>query len=48
MGSALFFLTYSLSRWQEYKPSYVKVRAHYLLSWNYVVKRVAFEDTLLD
>jgi hypothetical protein len=33
MGSAFFFSCHSsLSRWQEYKAIYVKVRAHYLLS----------------
>jgi hypothetical protein len=36
----------SLLRWQEYEAIYVKVRAHCPLSWNYVVKISAFEDTL--
>jgi hypothetical protein len=42
----ILFLPLTFLRWQEYKPIYVKVRAHNPLSWNYVCKTAAFEDTL--
>ncbi len=42
-----FYSCHSLFwRWQEYEPICVKVRAHNPLSWNYVCKTAAFEDSL--
>jgi hypothetical protein len=43
---AFFSCHSSLLRWQEYEAIYVKVRAHYPFSKNYVVKISAFEETL--
>jgi hypothetical protein len=45
-GLNFFCCHSSLSRWQKYEAIYVKMRANYLLSWNYVVKKAAYEHTL--
>ncbi len=44
-GQHFFSCHSSLSRWQQYEPIYVNVRAHYLLNLNYVVKKAAFVKT---